>query len=79
MLFFTSSETIREPGVVLETAGIRDQGSVLIYKKNFSALIFLNDVMHASMEWFALACDNVMLFSPIGWVEYLPALGSGAD
>jgi len=79
MLFFTSGETIREPGVVLETAGTRDQSSMLIYKENFSALNFLNDVLHAGVEGFALACDNVVLFSPIGRVMYLPALGSGAD
>ena len=65
--------------MVLETVGVRDQGSVLIYKESFSALNFLNDVLHASVEEFALACDNVVLFSPIGWVEYLPAFGSGVD
>jgi len=79
MLFFTNWNINREPGVVLETGRVRDHCNVLFFLVNVEALYLLNGVFRVGVDGFASRCNNAVLFSPIGWVEYLPALGPGAD
>ena len=79
MLFFTNGDIYREPEVVLETGRVRDHCSVLFFQVNTEVLYHLNGVFHIGVDGFAPKCNNAVLFSPIGWVEYLPALGLGVD
>jgi len=79
MLFFTNKEVFREAGVMLESARDRDHCSRLIYMVNFIVLHLLKSILHVGVDGFASRCNNIVLFPPIGWVEYLPAFGLGAD
>jgi hypothetical protein len=79
MLLFTNWNIYREPEVVLETGRDRDHCSALFFLVYVEALYLLNGLFRDGVDRFAPRCNNAVLFSPIGWVEYLPTLGSGAD
>jgi len=79
MLIFTTEETFREAGVVSESGEDRDCYSASFFMVNSIVLHRLKGVLHVGVDGFAPRCNNAVLFSPIGRVEYLPAFGLGAD
>lgn len=79
MSLFTNENIFREPGVMMKSASARDYCNALFSIENLIALQLLKGILCTGMDGFAPKCNNVVLFSPIGWVEHLPAFGSGAD
>jgi len=79
MSLFTNENMFREPGVMMKSASARDYCNALFSIENLIALHLLKDILCTGMDRFAPKCNNVVLFPPIRWVEYLPAIELGAD
>jgi len=69
----------REPEVVAKYGGIRDYRKNLFCIEKSRKSYFLKSVSCIDVDRFALRCNNTVLFPPLGWVEYLPTFGLGAD